>query len=1845
MNQSPESSLDLNSTDQKTLITRLEISAEQAKRILERRPYQSIEQLSLVEGLDPETLARITPHLMVEPLAQVLTPETPLDLPAASSQPTDEALIPPAPAIVSRNPSWKTNFLLILVLLIGAYFRLTGINWDQNHHQHPDERFITMVAEQIRGVNGLSAYFDTVNSTLNPLKFGSYTYGMLPLFLTRFVAEWVQMAKYDQITLVGRTMSGLFDLAAAWMLYLLGKRLYDRRTGLLAASLYVAAVLPIQLSHYFAVDSFSTVFVIASFYFGLLALPLERFEEKLGLRHLIYFIIFGCLVGLAGACKVSVLPVFGIIILAGLVRLIMGWRKPGFRSLLFTILAGWILSGLLTALIFRIFQPYAFMGPGFFGIDLNKNWLKVLTEVTDQVAGKSEWPPNHQWTNQPFSYAWTNMVLWGLGLPLGLAGWAGWAWAGWRIWKGDWQRHLLPFAWVLAYFVWQNAQFWRYMRYFLPIYPFLILFAAWALINIFDLTSESRKSLLAHGKNFRAQFADRNKTWKGAAGALAIGVILIATYIYAFAFTRIYNRPISRIEASRWMFENIPAPLNLKVQSVQETKSYPIPIADQFVIGQSNPGISDIFISRNGIASEITAPNISSVGVNFYIRLTRDEQGEDLITDGRLMLPDNSTDTKLTINFASIDLIPGQPLYLHFKITSNSLFSISGLVLRSDNTDNPFYAVDYNLQDQPPGEIKSYVTLQSDYETTVNHLDINQFEQSFVPGQSTFKLSLFKEGDDQNPLAVSSQKLDFPNAGLQLSPTFKFTPVQLIKGSNYKLRYEVLDGGPLRIMSDSYTLETSWDDFLPLSVDKTTDIGGIYQSSNLELFEPDTPEKRALMIDILSKSDYIVIPSNRAYDAMPRLPLRYPLTLKYFQTLFDCDCSGDDMENRVASLEPPFKSPLGFDLVKTFESNPGIGPFSFNDQTADESFTVYDHPKVLIFKKSSDFSTAKLTQLLDGVDLEQVIFQVPLSYTRAPLAFQLPKDRLAAQTVGGTWSSMFSRAALLNANENLGTLAWYVFLLLLGWVVFPLIFTAFPGLPDRGYPLARMAGLIVIAWLAWILGSYKILPFTQATIAICIGLAILVNGLLAYFKRRDLSDYLRNQWKHILATELLFMGIFLFSIYLRMNNPDLWQPWLGGEKPMDFAFFNTTLKAVYFPPENPWFSGHYLNYYYYGYVLAAIPTKLLGILPSFAYNLILPGWFAMSGVGVFCTAYNLVTGLSGIHQEMPLPLESEPASQNPAPLVQKNSTRTYAYLAGIFALVAVMFLGNLYMLREFWQYLPEAVPDNAGQKNISSVLNGALQVITGQASLPGDDARWYFESSRPILHNGPDTPIAEFPYFTFLFADLHTHLLTMPIYGLALGWLLSLLLIPFPRMKKYDQLISLLMASLIFGSLRASHTWDFPTFLGLGFLIVLLNVWQTRTDKLKHTLGVFLAAELAFVGLTLALYAPYAEWFKTEYASVELWGGARTPLLDYLGVFGLSLFVMLSLIILDFIPEIKNEFQWKSASIFRKLRPFLLILLTIAVTAALWLLDYQVLSLCVPLLIGMAYLVFFKPGLNLFHRAVWFLFAVGISITVVVEVIVLKGDVGRSNTVFRLYNQAWLFMGLATSTALLVIWSKISAWKNAFKITWIVLFGLLFISAASYPLVATPARLANRWPDIPNPPITLDGAAFMLGDTSDPNVQLPAFYNDDNRKINLSLDYASIKFMQENIPGSPVIVEGHTQEYRWGSRYSIYTGLPSVIGWNWHVRQHNSLLDGAIIDRRISEVDDFYNNPEIASAVHFLKKYQVQYIVLGGLERAYYTPEGIHKFQAMIDQGLLSIEFGDNTSATSTILKVQEINK
>ena len=120
-----------------------------------------------------------------------------------------------------------------------------------------------------------------------------------------------------------------------------------------------------------------------------------------------------------------------------------------------------------------------------------------------------------------------------------------------------------------------------------------------------------------------------------------------------------------------------------------------------------------------------------------------------------------------------------------------------------------------------------------------------------------------------------------------------------------------------------------------------------------------------------------------------------------------------------------------------------------------------------------------------------------------------------------------------------------------------------------------------------------------------------------------------------------------------------------------------------------------------------------------------------------------------------------------------------------------------------------------------------------------------------------------------------------------------------------------------------------------------------------------------------------------------------------------------------------------------------------------------------------------------------------------------------------------------------------------------------------------------------------------------------------------------IHWLQENIPGSPTIMEANAAvEYiTWGNRMSIYTGLPSVVGWRWHQVQQRAVLPDAMVERRLNDVRECYNTASVRLARDILDRYGVRYVYVGEYEWAYYGPAGLNKFNEMVAQGWLRVAY------------------
>ena len=116
----------------------------------------------------------------------------------------------------------------------------------------------------------------------------------------------------------------------------------------------------------------------------------------------------------------------------------------------------------------------------------------------------------------------------------------------------------------------------------------------------------------------------------------------------------------------------------------------------------------------------------------------------------------------------------------------------------------------------------------------------------------------------------------------------------------------------------------------------------------------------------------------------------------------------------------------------------------------------------------------------------------------------------------------------------------------------------------------------------------------------------------------------------------------------------------------------------------------------------------------------------------------------------------------------------------------------------------------------------------------------------------------------------------------------------------------------------------------------------------------------------------------------------------------------------------------------------------------------------------------------------------------------------------------------------------------------------------------------------------------------------------------------AINWIRENIPGSPIILEGITPSYRWGSRVSTHSGLPTVIGWEWHQQQQRWEHQNEI-NARMNDVDAIYTTPGFQVARDLLDKYRIKYIFVGEVEKLYYPAIGLEKIYSGLDGKLEKI--------------------
>ncbi|HEV2127566.1 MAG TPA: DUF2298 domain-containing protein [Thermomicrobiales bacterium] len=975
-----------------------------------------------------------------------------------------------------------------------------------------------------------------------------------------------------------------------------------------------------------------------------------------------------------------------------------------------------------------------------------------------------------------------------------------------------------------------------------------------------------------------------------------------------------------------------------------------------------------------------------------------------------------------------------------------------------------------------------------------------------------------------------------------------------------------------------------WDDGLPLGLPgQPVDA---YRFAQIPGYDADTEIKLSRLIGRLQQADYVVLSSDRLIETVPRIPDRYPMMRAYYEALQ----SGE----------------LGFELVQSFTSPPTFLGIEFDDRGAEEAFTVYDHPQVRIFRKTDAWSAHAAWQLLDDALGEGGVPRRVIDPSTSQLMLTEAEQREVVE--GGTWSEIVDAPSMPTA---LVVLLWYLALQLAAVPAVLALGRLLSMLPDRGYAVAKLIGLLAIAWGVWLLASLRLVPFGRVSIG-AVFVVMLLLALVATWRRwGDALRELRERWRWVVGTEVLFLIAFGGMLWMRAMNPDLWQPGRGGEKPMEMAIFTAVMRSEWFPPYDPWFAEGVLHYYYLGYMPWVALTRVLGITPEIAFNLALPSLFALLVVSVWSAAAALLVA-SRRRWDIPV------SGWRPI-------------LLALAAPVLVVLVGNLDFVRRLGrgEWGGEPPPEWAGSLGeVGLVLVGIWRALTVSPELPQDA---YWAPSRVI----PNT-VNEFPYFTFLFGDLHAHVLGMPVVAATVVIAIALATGAMRDTGGADVLATLggwrqalplaVLGGFVSGTLLGTNPWDHPpalTLLVAGAAIHLLvsagfaQPWRSVRD-----LAIFVAT-LLVVGRVL--YWPFLDRYGA--LSPEILPAVEsTALRDYLTIHGLFLAAVAGYLLVTV--------SWSAALLWRRGRAgramaavAVLLLIALYVGAFVWgdtrLFLIAGLATSLLAMVGAARL----PA----HLLIITMTGLALALALSAEVVRFSNDIGRMNLVFKFYLHAWQVLGIAAAASIVLVIAGGGRLRSrrvpggflaAMRGVWLMIVAVLLAGALAYPALATATRLGDRIAPI-SP--TLDGLAYMQHAefTEGPSGGEPSV-------VSAASDRAAIAWLREQVQGTPVILEAQLPAYRWGGRISSTTGLPTVLGWTWHEIQQRP-GHGPIVDQRVSDVATIYGSPHGLEAVEpLLERYGVKLIIVGDLERALYPASALDKFSEAAEEGQLDVVYEAN---------------
>lgn len=426
---------------------------------------------------------------------------------------------------------------------------------------------------------------------------------------------------------------------------------------------------------------------------------------------------------------------------------------------------------------------------------------------------------------------------------------------------------------------------------------------------------------------------------------------------------------------------------------------------------------------------------------------------------------------------------------------------------------------------------------------------------------------------------------------------------------------------------------------------------------------------------------------------------------------------------------------------------------------------------------------------------------------------------------------------------------WCGLWFLLGLLFLPLPAQLLGRLPDRGYLFARVMGLCLAGYVMWLTAGAGWLRFGRVeAAALLIGSAAVLWGV--WWWRGGPRRWPLPSWQVMLSRELVFLGCLVAWAFVRSLAPEV----NTLEKPMDFGFINSCLNSPTMPPPDMWWSGGTINYYYFGHYLTAWLLKLWGTDPGAGYNLMVASLFALA----FGQVYSLSSGVAALGERL-------------APGVCR--------LAGLASALLFTMGGSVHTF-------------------VFGAIGRTLYLLGWHH--PSVKSYRFSDPTRYIGHNPPtdDRCITEFPAYSFIVADLHAHVLAIPLALTFLALLLALLLGLWARDREHSEPTErvgwrgpLIAGGVLLGLLYMCNAWAFPIYLLATTVVLAGTVWHHgwRDASRRAVPLVLLMAGLAVVTVLpfQAHFAPFSKGLRLVshatpvYQLAVLWGYHAFILLWY----------------------------------------------------------------------------------------------------------------------------------------------------------------------------------------------------------------------------------------------------------------------------------------------------------------------------------------------------------------------------